>query len=293
MADVIDQTGEEVDDDSKSDTSENDQKPTTDEGAVDEGEGGKDTGKKVSGTDEDNIQGDPEDPKFKAALQAQETLQSILENQGYDSVDDLTADLQTGKNLLELFGGDVKAAEAALDSSKTLNQYEAYWAEQEERERREKESPDETIKRIEQEKKELEERVQQQQQTRQEQEKAQKAMADWSKTVNKALASEFGGEIPESHKALVDLVTGLQNPMLDVEMSDKRAVAATTKDLVKAVKAFEDTIIQNYLKSKKDATDTQTGGAAPGGETPAQGEKKIKNLKDARSALFESLGIKR
>lgn len=278
---IIDQTGENL----EGDENEPEEGKPTDEGAVDEGEGGAES-RQVSEQD-DEIQGDAKDPKYQAALKAQETLNSILESQGYESTEELTADLESGKSLLELFGGDKTAAEDAIAASKRLNEYEAYWAEQEERARREKESPEETIKRIEQEKKELEQREKQQEAKAREKEKLEKTMKAFEKNVNTALKAEFGGEIPETHQAIVDLVTGLKNPLLDVEMESKRDVVATTKEVVKAVKAFEDAIIQGYLKGKRAASTKQTGGSASGGETPAQGEKKVKNLKDARKTLME------
>lgn len=226
-----------------------------------------------------------DEARYQEALKAQETFNSILEEHGYDDVAELNEDLSTGKSLKELLG-DADAGEIKKKAD-TLDKYEAHWQQQEEKKRQEEEEPDDTISRLQRENKALKIVETERQAKASERQRAETAI----KTFNTTVSSEIDkADLPKEYHAFASIFLGVDNPANDVDVGKKTEIRSFAKDGIRSLKAFEQTVIKNYLAGKIEITKVAPTDTTktPVKETP----KNTKGLEGLRERFLESFGIK-
>lgn len=248
--DDVDDTGKDAGDD---DTGQQSDSPTDDKGQEPDS---------PTGTEKEGDKPPPydQDPKWKEARAAQKRLNEILDDNGYDSVEDLVEDLREGLQIRDLIGD--RDAEEVVEKAKTLEKYEEYWAQQEHERRKEEETPEETIERLEKEKKELLSSKQTEEEAEKEriaaQKEAQANLDRYEQTVT-SIVSE-SEDLNETEQGLAKLLLGLENPAIDVDITDRKAVRemATSQmaQVTKMIQAIRQDAIDKYAEGKGKAAKT-------------------------------------
>jgi len=236
---------------------------------------------------------DDDDIKDQAAASA-ERIQDFLDKHGYDSLEEFEAEFDDVRGLQEIVG-DKETAEKLLEDAEYLAKVKEYWKEQDEAKKREEESLEETIDRLEQEKKDLAKKIKDRDKAEAKKAEAKKAKAENEKLIksfNTTVNSELdkAKDIPNKYKPFFKRVLAIDNPMLDVDIASKPEIRTTTKSVIKECNDFIQLVIKDYLDGKIELPKMTAEGAST---TPVATEKKIKTLKEARSALFEAFGVKK
>jgi len=179
------------------------------------------------------------DPKWKRARAAEKALNDLLGKSGYESTEELLADLQEGKSLKELVGD--RDAKRIVEQANKLDEYEKIWAADRERQQRENESPEETIERLEGKLKEQSESQARQLADQREASDAAKAIEAFTGTVTKVVNATEG--LSEHGKTLAKQILSIENPIIDIDITDAKAVRDTAAkmmaDLSNTIKAIE------------------------------------------------------
>lgn len=222
------------------------------------------------------------------ATAAKEELQGLLDDHGYDSIDDLQAAIKAGASLSGLIG-DRDAAEM-VQKAETLDRYEAHWAEQRETQarvsRQSEEDPDETILRLERELR-AEKHVAQQRDIRDKTVDAdRKAVTGYNELIAVEVSKASG--LSEKDQKF------LENRLRVNHASQVQGTVVDARKMIKSeitnFSALKQSHIRDYLDGKAEVTsvgETDTV-AAPASEKPKQ----IMSLKEAKTAMLEKLGIK-
>lgn len=212
------------------------------------------------------------------------SVEEILDEYGLDSADELK------EFIADLSGMKGKIGENDLDTlienTKTLQRYQAQWAEQEEARKKENESPEETIARLEKEKKDILAKSAKNENRQKAAKAAENALAEFSDTVSSVASS--AKELPKEYRPFLTEFMGVDNPINEVDITDKAAVRRLTKDGVKKLLAFEQAVIKRYRAGKTEipkVTDTEP---APG-KTGKEDTRNPKNLREAKSLIMQSL----
>lgn len=246
-----------------------------------EGEGEGDAKGKGEGEGEGNGEGGSvKDDQLSGEFDVEE----ILDEYGLESADDLKefiADLSKMKG--KIGENDL---DTLIENTKTLKRYQTQWAEQEEAKRREDETPEETIKRLEKEKKDLQTKSAKRENQQKAAQAAEHALAEFNETVTSV--AKNAKELPKEYRPFLSEFMGVDNPINEVDITDKAAVRRLTKDGVKKLLAFEQAVIKRYRDGKTaipKVTETET---VPG-KTGDQDARNPKNLKEAKSLIMQSL----
>jgi len=218
------------------------------------------------------------DPKWLEARAAQKSLNELLEETGHESIAELVEDLKSGKDLQETLGdADI---EAIIEDAQTLEKYNKIWAQQDIEKQREEESPEDTIDRLEREKQELIDTQTQEKTTKESQEEAQANLDNFDAEINKAV--ENIEDMGEDKQALTKLLLGLENPVITVDITDKKAVREMAAGQIAKVNELfgkiEQTAIDAYAAGKKTVSKT---GKPPEAEAAVTKEKTFKLADDA------------
>jgi signal recognition particle GTPase len=219
------------------------------------------------------------DPRFKNDLGLLKAVKSLIEKNDLESVDELIELAESGKK--------VKGKDVDLDrldeiaaKAKKLEKYEAYWKEQEERKLRSTEIPEETIARLEDQLRKKEALERRKEEEYRQKESAKSALRNYDREVQ-SLIKEM--EIPKEQQAFVVEFFGVGNPFNDIDITDRRAIKKLVLDGMKKKEAYDQAVIQSYIKSK-DMTPkvTPTSAAAP-----SQPTEKIKLDDGSARRLFK------
>lgn len=222
-------------------------------------------------------------PKWKAAREAEKTLNKLLEANGLDDVDDLMELVESGKAVKGKLP-DPDQLDDLIAKADKLERYEAYWREQEERQQREYEAPNETIARLEQQLKAQREQDGRKEATRQEQARAAQAISAFEKEV--ATAVDAIEDIPKEQRSFFKMFLGVDNPAVEIDITDRKAIKKMVQDGIKMKAAYDQAVIDAYIKGKDSIP--RSGGGGSGDATIDNNKPKIM-LKDARQAMKESL----
>lgn len=209
----------------------------------------------------------------------------ILDEYGLDSPDDLK-EFVAGLSKMQGKIGE-NDLDTLIENTKTLQRYQADWKAQEEEKRREGETPEETIKRLEKENKNLQTKSTKQVNQQKATKAAETALSDFGDTVSTVIDSTK--ELPKEYHDMVTEFMGVDNPMMEVDITDKAAVRRLTKAGIKKVQKFEQDVIKRYRAGKvaiPKVSDTET---IPG-KTNDKDTSNPKNLKEAKKILMESFG---
>lgn len=233
-----------------------------------------------------------ERPKNTELLEAQskiEAVDKILDELGYDSLEDLTS---THKGILEL-----KALMGERDANAVIKDYEEYqrvkdyWAKEEERKKRADEEPEDTVKRLEKEKQELEKtiREREKQENRQKAEKqqaeeAEKALKRFESTVTSEISST--SDIPEEYVPYLKEFMGVGSPANEIDITSKLETKNMAKSQIKRFRELEQLIIKRYKDGKTDLPPITPTDA---GQAPVKAKAKVETLKQAKEIMRERL----
>ena len=218
-------------------------------------------------------------PKWIAARQAEKTLQTLLKANDLEDVDDLVTLVESGKVVKGKLA-DLNQLDELTTKAAKLDQYEAYWKQQEELQRRDGEAPDETIKRLDRELKAKNNAETRKKAEQAEQEEAKKALGNFDREVTALIK---GMDVPEEHQGIFLELCGVGNQANDIDITDRKAIKKMVADSGKKFEALKQAIIADYLKGKEVIPKVgAVSGAAPVGEKQAK-----TMLKDARKGLHE------
>ena len=220
--------------------------------------------------------------EFDKAKESATALASLLEDHGFDSIEDATKALSSGKDLKDQLGdADLKDV---LEDAKTKNSWEEYWAAEDLKKKEEGEEPDDKVTRLEKritdfETKELDKEVR-----RDALKKGQETL-DGFNTEIKTLV-EKNEAIPEEYRPFAGEFLGVDNPANEVEITNIPEVRKMAKEGIKKIQAFEQAVIKRYREGKlkvPDMTPTEPI------DTEGIKELKPKNLAESKKMAVELL----
>ena len=219
-------------------------------------------------------------PKWKEARASAKKLSDLLKANDLEDPDDLVDLVQKGKVVKGKLS-DLNQLDSLMEKAERLDKYEAYWRDQEERQRREVEDPSQTIARLEHalRQKNIAEQTKEKQQA--DVEHAKQAISSYEREV-----SSLVKEVVESkdQQGFVLEFFGVGNPANDIDITDRKAIKKLIEDGIKKKNAYDQAIIQAYIKGKIEIPKMSSSSTAPTSET----KPKIM-LKDARKLFSEHM----
>ena len=264
---------------------------------VDDGKNldGKDQGTPVEKTDKEKAAELTAEGKATSEVKAESEksenrIQEILDKHGYDSIEDLEEGVGTLKELKTLIGD--KDAKQLLEDSEYLAKVKEYWKQQEETQKLQDESLEETAQRLKEERDALEKKLNDRDSldAKKEAEKEEKKQAEkLIKSFNSTVLAEIDSipELPKEYKPFLREFLGVDNPANEIDLGVKSEIKSMAKDGIKKFQTLEQLIIRRYLDGKISMPKI-----TPTEDAPVKSEKKPQNLKEARTALFDSFGVK-
>ncbi|MBV6505855.1 MAG: hypothetical protein ILNGONEN_01420 [Syntrophorhabdaceae bacterium] len=220
------------------------------------------------------------DPRFKQDLGLLKAAKSLMEKNGLESVDDLVELAESGKKVKGK-QVDLDRLEEIQKKAEKLDKYEEYWRDQEEQKRRATEEPEQTIQRLEEQLKKKEAAEKHKEERRRQQEAAKQALQFYDREVQ-SLIKEM--EIPKEQQNFISEFFGVGNPFNDIDITDRKAIKKLVADGIKKKEAYDQAIIQAYIKGKEGILKVAATQAA----APTQDAPKIM-LKDARRIFAETM----
>ena len=194
-----------------------------------------------------------QDPKWIAARDAQKTLTSLLEDNGFLDVDDLKDALNSGKSLKELLGD--KDAATLISKSKELADLKQQRLDDEADSRRENETIDEKAERMERENQELRDRLDGKERDEAESARNREDLENYDRQVERVLDVK-GADLDDTGKELVRTIMGIDNPAIDVDIKDVQGIRSTSMNMVNKIteyiKAIRQNAIDEYANGKSD-----------------------------------------
>jgi len=189
-----------------------------------------------------------QDPKWKAARKAEARLDKLAEKHGYEDHDALIEAFEEGQDVRDVLGKrdivtlirdsrrltDFEAEHGALDQviEVLANQSDDFYED------------DPEVRKIKEENLELKRRQEQDEHNRQVQERKATALKNYTEDVTGIID---GIEFPKEQKELATLLHGVQNPAMEVDITDRVAVKRMARSLTKRVEKIIGTIKQNAI----------------------------------------------
>ena len=192
-----------------------------------------------------------------------QAIQNVLNDHDLDSPEQL-------KDLLERVADrDSKLGdndlEELIENSELLKTYQKQWEKQEDRKREDDETPEETISRLKKEKKEIAKAAKADEDRRNEADDSKRALKTFNSTVKSAV--ESNKDVPKEYRPFLNEFMGVDNPINEVDLTDKAAIKKISKDAAKKLIDFEQVIIKRYRDGKakipKISSSAETSSDAP------------------------------
>jgi len=220
-------------------------------------------------------------PKWKAARNVEKKVESVLEEYGYDSIDEMIEDLSKSQQLQEMVGG--KDVRKLLAAQEELEKIHAYWAEQELERKKEEELPDETIKRLERENLELKKIRQEEERLLEEQKRAEKIWAQYDNHITSFIDSQE--DLMDAEKDFLHTLLTRDSFINDVDIENKADVKKMEKRVVSMMNNLKQKIIDSYVEGKLKLPKMH----APNEIPRTTKEKKPQSIKDSSKMAVELL----
>lgn len=259
------------------------------------GEGGKDT--KSDLPDKDALPFD-QHPKWISARKAEQRLNQLIDEQGYDSIDDLVRAAEEHKSLKGLIGD--RDPEQVVSDFEEFQRVKKFWAEQDAAKQEADESPEETISRLKKEKQELIDGKQQEEDDRKAVEEDRIALETFDSSLQTRVNSL--ADRTDTEKSLLLEIFGVDNEMASVNIKDPTAInRAWDACLTRFDQYLSDVrqeAIDKYVAGKSDITPigksegpTKTDSVTTSDESAGMAEDETAEQfgKRAKSTLFERL----
>lgn len=183
-----------------------------------------------------------QDPKWKQARAAEKRLTKVLEKSGFDSTEDLEKALDQGKSLQELIG--TRDAKKLVEDADTLKKYQEYWALQDAQKQEDDEESEETITRLKQEAEDLKKELTQDKEATKATEASKKALKTYENEIGKIVETH---SLPKDSNEMLKMLLGMDNPLLDVDITDSAAVQRSAKDVATKFLTFTKTLKQQAI----------------------------------------------
>lgn len=229
-------------DDNDDNDSTDDNDDSTDDSDQDVDENGQPKAKPTKTVKTDKTL-DQNDPEYKEALKVKGQLEEIFEKFNLTSLEDLVEILNNGTDIQDILGDlDLNTV---LNSHKTLEYYNQEWAKRDEAKKKENETPEETIKRLEQEKQQLLDKDNQAKEAARVRKEQARLVTEFDETVDGIIESDTS--LDKDGKRIVRQLMGINNPSLDIKVTDKRGTIKSTNDLIKMLKERDTKIAQQAI----------------------------------------------
>lgn len=223
-----------------------------------------------------------QDPKWIAARAAEKNLNSLLSDNGYETIEDLVESLQSGRNLEGMLGS--RDLTQVIADAETLAKYNTHWADQDAATAAETQNPDDKITALEKTVKDLIAGRDQEKREATEKEQNVVALGSFKSEVNSFIAKD--DTIPEEYRSFIAEFSGVDNRFNDIiDIADKTQIRAMMNDHVKKFRDIEQVIIQRYIDGK--AKIIPMSSTTPVDPTPPK--PKVKNIAEASVILKERL----
>jgi hypothetical protein len=223
------------------------------------------------------------DPKLQAAQAAEKNLSELMEKHGFASVEELQQAIKDGQDLRDMVGQ--RDLNQMIKDAETLQRYQEYWAEQKRQEQEQNEAPEETIERLKRENKEIADKAKQEEESKKAVTESQRALTDYNSEVDSVLKASEG--LSDIERDLVKGLMGVDNPAMDVAITDKKGVTKIAKSHVqnvsKLIAGIKQAAIDEYARGKSALTPTKPKGS----ETPAKESVKVKRDPLPQNATVE------
>jgi hypothetical protein len=222
-------------------------------------------------------------PEWQELKTARDSFNDLLGKNGYKDADELMADLQTGVNLQNIVGD--RNAEELVEAANKWAQAEEYWAEQEARQQHQGESAEDRAVRLERENAELKKTRQAEKERLVAQKESEAALQKFGNEVNSAIDE---AKLGSDEANIAKLFLGVDNPMDNVDVSDKRAMRVAInkgmKQFTGFVQAIKQAAIDEYATGQSKITPIAKG---EGADTSIKSEAKftVKEGETAEAAM--------
>lgn len=222
------------------------------------------------------------DPRFQKFIQEKNALDGLLQANKVSSIDELRDLAATGAKVK---GSKVDLAnlDIVIQKAQKLDDYEKKWNVERERRRRENETPQQTIQRLEAHLKQKDQAQRIKQEEKDLVEEAKRSIEGYEKACSSVVAETLKDQPQELRDFAMEYL-GVNNPFNDVDLNDPEAIKMMARAQTKKLEAFAQKVIESYTKGKLDIPNVPRTESTPVHEAP-----KIKNMKDARTALREGV----
>ena len=173
-----------------------------------------------------------------------------------------------------------------LDNKDLMIRYQAHWAQQEEAAKREKETPEETVNRLDQELKKVKLAREQEKKRQEEKKENDRLIRDFNSFVGREVEKLKIGDYLKPH---LKKYLGVDNPIHDIDLSNKVGITKLIKDAGKLIEDLEQTILKKANLKKDDVPVMDDGSEGAAAAAPEPEEETVKDMKDARKKATEIL----
>ena len=217
----------------------------------------------------------------KAKVEAK-ALAGLLEDHGFDSIEDATKALSSGKDLKDQLGET--ELKDILEKANKLDSYEQYWAAEDLKKQEEGEEPDDKVTRLEKRITDFETKEHDKEVRRDGLQKSQETLEGFNTEIKTLV--EKNEAIPEEYRPFAGEFLGVDNPANEVEITNMPEVRKMAKEGIKKIQAFEQAVIKRYREGKLKVPDM-----TPTEPIDAEGikEHKPKNIAESKKMMKEIL----
>lgn len=203
-------------------------------------------------------------PEWRGLKDTKTAVSEILEDNGYADFDELVSDLKTGRSLADLIGtSDANKVQSLLDKAQKWDAAEEYWAEQEAKKLEKGETQEETIARLKKEKQELLDAQRTDRKSREAADNKAYHLSRFNDDVSDLVDST--ADLTDVEKSILKLHLGVDNPMDEVDIADRKAVRTTAKDAIakftEFIKGVRQAAVDAYADGKSKITPTPQAAA--------------------------------
>jgi hypothetical protein len=228
-------------------------------------------------------------PKWIEMAAKGKSIDGILEEHGFDSLEELKGTLTDSTNIKSVIGDlDAEGVYAMLKEANEMQRTKSYWASQEEKSRLEELDPDDRVKELELENSQLRAKKKTDEEAMKQAMDAENNIRSYEKNVISFVKEDTS--IPEVIKPFITKYLGAKHPMNDISddnLADTKEIQKMIKIASEDSKALINSIIKNYRDGKLEAPDITSIESSP-----IHNKKEIKNIDEAGKALAEILTSK-
>jgi len=196
-----------------------------------------------------------QDPKWKAARAAEATLQDLLQEHGFLNTEELKQALAQGQTLKQALGD--KDPKQLLESASKLEKINQHWSTEEEQKKRQTETAEQTLARLEKDHQKTQREFAQYKESVESKQVSERLIAQYNTDIN-AILGMSETPISDHERQLITQIMAVDNPIIDVDINDRRAVRETAKTVLGKVQgtlqSIKQAAIDEYVAGKSKYT---------------------------------------